>query len=96
MKTTTITFRNKPNDDGTVTPVIEIPGCLIAQNGSPTGPRPQILIHLPKKFKDDVSNSWIAHEGHTYHVIGTSIKAEPMDENVPTLWNRYVIAERIY
>ena len=96
MKKTTVIFKNRPNDDGTVTETIEVPGCLIAQNGTPTAPRPQILIHLPKSFKDDVSDSWVNHEGHSYHVIGVSVKFEPMDPNVPTDWNRYAIAERIY
>lgn len=96
MKTTTVIFRNKPEEDGTVTPEIKVAGCLIAQNGTPTARRPQILIHLPKTFKGDVENAWVNHEGHSYHIIGVSTKFEPMDPNVPTDWNRYAIAERIY
>lgn len=96
MKTTTVIFKNKPEADGTVTREISVPGCLIAQNGTPTATRPQILIHLPKKFKGDVSNAWVDYEDHGYHVIGVSTKFEPMDPNVPTDWNRYAIAERIY
>lgn len=96
MKTTTVIFRNKPEADGTVTSEIAVPGCVIAQNGTPTAQRPQILIHLPKKFKGDVDDSWVNHEDHSYHVIGVSTKYEEMDPNVPTSWNRYAIAERIY
>lgn len=96
MKTTTIQFVNRPNDDGTVTRLIEVPGCLIAQNGSPTGQRPEILIHLPRKFTDSVTNAWVNLEGHGYHVIGTTVKVESMDANKPTPWDRYVIAEKIY
>lgn len=96
MKTTTVTFTNRPNEDGSVTPEIKVPGCLIAQNGTPTARRPQILIHLPKTFTDSVAESFVSHEGHSYHVIGTSVKFEKMDKNVPTPWNRYAIAERIY
>lgn len=96
MKITTVTFVNRPNADGTVTPEIKVPGCLIAQNGTPTAQRPQILIHLPKKFTGDVTSAWINHDGHSYHVIGISERFEPMDPNVATDWNRYAIAERIY
>lgn len=96
MKTTIIHFVNKPKDDGTLVKDIEVAGCLVAQNGSPTGSRPEILIHLPRTFTDDVSGSWVNFEGFTYHVIGVTIKAESMDANKPTAWNRYAIAEKIY
>lgn len=96
MKTTTIHFVNRPNDDGTITKDIAVDGCLIAQNGTPTSRRPEILIHLPRTFKDSVEGSWVNFEGYTYHVIGTTIKAEPMSANKPTPWDRYCVAERIY
>lgn len=94
FNTTTIKFINRPNPDGTVTSEIEVPGCLIAQNGTPTAERPQVLIHLPKTFKDSVDGSWVKVEGNDYHVVGTKI-AE-MESNIPTPFNRYVIAERVY
>lgn len=96
MKTTTIDFVNRPNADGTVTEKISVPGCLIAQNGTPTARRPEILIHLPKKFKDTVEGAWVNLEGHSYHVIGTTVKVETMIDNKPTPWDRYMVAERIY
>lgn len=96
MKTTTIDFINRPNADGSVTERISVAGCLIAQNGSPTADRPEILIHLPRTFKESVADAWVNLEDHSYHVIGTSVKVESMDSNKPTPWDRYVIAERIY
>lgn len=96
MKTTIIKFVNHPEDNGTLTKEIEVAGCLIAQNGSPTGRRPEILIHLPRTFTGDVNHSFVNFEGSTYHVIGTTIKAESMDSNKPTPWGRYCIAEKIY
>ena len=96
MITTTIDFINRPNPDGTITPKVTVPGCLFAQNGGPTGTRPEIIVHLPKSFDGEVDGAWINLENHSYHVIGTTIKATPMDANKPTPWNRYCIAERIY
>lgn len=95
MITTTIEFVNRPNADSTITKKTEVNGCLIAQNGSPTGRRPEILIHLPRTFEGEVDGAWVNFEGHSYHVIGTTIQAKPMDANKPTPWNRYCIAERI-
>ena len=92
MKTKTVIFKNRPNADGTITSSISVDGCLIANNGSPTMERPQILIQLPKKFKDDVTGAWVDHEGHSYHVIGVSVSQ--MESNTPTPWDRYAIAER--
>ena len=96
ITTTTIIFVNRPNDDGTITEEVEVPGCLIAQNGSPTGSRPEILIHLPRSFTEEVNGAWVNLEDHSYHVIGTTIRADSMDANKPTPWSRYCIAERIY
>lgn len=96
MKTTTIHFVNRPNEDGTLTKDIAVDGCLIAQNGTPTSRRPEILIHLPRTFTDSVEGSWVNFEGYTYHVIGTTVKAESMSANKPTPWDRYCVAERIY
>lgn len=96
MKTTVVNFINRPNEDGTITERISVAGCLIAQNGSPTGRRPEILIHLPKSFADSVAGAWVNVEGHSYHVIGTTVKLPEMKGNKPTPWDRYVIAERIY
>ena len=94
MKTITVKFINRPNPDGTVTGEISVAGCLIAQHGAATAPRPQILIHLPKSFEEDVKGAWVTYEGNDYHVVGVTVKN--MDANTPTSWNRYAIAEKIY
>lgn len=88
-----IDFKNRPNEDGTVSN-ISIKDCLIAQNGSPTTSRPQVLVHLPKADKSNVEGAWFDYDGSTYHVIG--ITAPSMADNTPTRWNRYCIAEKIY
>lgn len=92
MKTITIEFKNKPLEGG-ILETFSVPGCLISQNGSPTLTRPQILIHLPKKFNGTVDGAFVNHEGHSYHVIGTRVKN--MEDNTPTAWDRYCIAERL-
>ena len=92
MKTMVVNFKNRPNEDGTLTPLIQVAGCLVANNGSPTQDRPQILIHLPKTFTEDVTGAWVEYDGHSYHIIGVSVPQ--MDSNTPTDWNRYAIAER--
>lgn len=94
LDTTTVNFLNRPNEDGTVTSQISVPGCLIAQHGASTARRPQVIIHLPKSFTDTVNGAWVHVEGGYYHVIGTTIGS--MIENTPTKWNRYAIAEKIY
>ncbi len=92
MKTLSVEFKNKPNDDGTIE-TFTIEGCLIANTGSPTAKRPQIQIHLPKTDTRDVDGAFVEYSGHDYHVVGTT--ATQMDSNTPTPWNRYAIAERI-
>lgn len=94
MKGITLTFKNRPNASGDMLTNHTIKDCLVAQNGSPTTLRPQIIIHLPKNDSTDVSGAWITYEGSTYHVIGST--APGIAENVPTRWNRYVVAEKIY
>ena len=91
MKTTKVKFKNRPTDGGVET--VEVSGCLVANNGSPNVSRPQILIHLPKAFKGEVDGSFVDYDGEEYHVVGTT--AADMDENTPTKWDRYAIAERI-
>lgn len=86
-----VTFKNYPTDSGLETFTID--DCLIANNGSPNAPRPQILIHIPKTDDRDVNNSFVSYEGYDWHVIGTTVAQ--MDGNTPTRWNRYAIAERI-
>ena len=93
MRTVDITFKNRPNADGSLTSLV-VKGCLIAQNGSPTASRPEILIHLPKTFKDSVAGAWVEWDGGNYHVIGITVRG--VEDNVPTAWNRYVVAEKIY
>lgn len=93
MKGIEINFKNRPNEDGTVSN-LTIQNCLIAQNGTPTTNRPQVLVHLPKNDENTVAGAWFDYEGSTYHVIGTSVPGIAV--NVPTEWNRYCIAEKIY
>lgn len=92
MRTISVTFKNKPMSDGT-TDTFTVEGCLVANNGSPTAMRPQIQIHLPKTDIRDVNGAFVEYGGHEYHVVGTT--AAQMDENTPTPFNRYAIAERI-
>ncbi len=88
-----IEFKNRPNDDGTLSNFI-IKDCLVAPNGSPTVKRPQVRVHLPINDKTRVNGAWLEYDGFTYHVVGEPI---PMiDENTPGRWNRYCVAERIY
>lgn len=91
MKTLSVTFKNKPTSAGLET--FTINDCMVANNGSPNTSRPQILIHLPKTDSHVVDGAFVSYDGHDYHVIGTT--AAQMDENTPTKWNRYAIAERI-
>ncbi len=93
MKTADITFKNRPNDDGTLT-TLTVKGCLVAQSGSPSASRPEIIIHLPKTFTDTVKGAWVDWDGGHYHVTGLTVRG--VEKDVPTAWNRYVIAERIY
>lgn len=86
-----VTFKNHPTISGLETFTID--DCLVANNGSPNAPRPQILIHIPKTDEHDVDGSFVSYEGHEWHVIGTTVAQ--MDGNTPTRWNRYAIAERI-
>lgn len=86
-----ITFKNHPTVAGFET--FTVKDCLVANNGSPNAPRPQILIHLPKTDEHDVDNSFVDYEGYEWHVVGTTV--QQMDGNTPTRWNRYAIAERI-
>lgn len=88
---TKVTFKNHPTEEGFETFTVD--DCLIANNGSPNASRPQILIHLPKTDKRAVEGSFVSYEGHEYHVVGVTVPQ--MDENTPTRWNRYVVAERI-
>lgn len=88
---TSVTFKNRPTTTGLETFTID--DCLIANNGSPNSPRPQILIHLPKTDEHIVDGAFVGYEGYEWHVIGTTVPQ--MDSNTPTRWNRYAIAERI-
>ena len=92
MRTTTVIFKNHPTPTGGLEN-ITMKGCAIANNGSPNVMRPQILIHLPKLDPRDVTGAFVNYDGHDWHVIG--IAAPQMDENTPTTFNRYAIAERI-
>lgn len=92
MKGIAIEFKNHPDSNSGVETFV-IQDCLIANNGSPNATRPQILIHLPKADSRKVDGAWVNYNGFSWHVIGTT--TPQMDENTPTRWNRYAIAERI-
>ena len=93
MKTVDVIFKNRPNPDGTLS-TFTVKGCLVAQSGSPAATRPEIIIHLPKTFTDTVKGAWVVWDGGNYHVTRLTVRG--VEENVPTAWNRYAIAERIY
>lgn len=93
MQGITIHFKNRPNEDGTLSNHT-IRDCLIAQNGAPLPTRGSVIIHLPKNDDTSVVNAWFEYEGGTYHVTGSTVPG--IDQNVPTKWNRYVIAQKIY
>lgn len=93
MKGITINFKNRPNENGTVSN-FTIVDCLVAQSGSPTLQRPQVLVHLPKTDDSSVEGAWFEYEGSSYHVIGTT--SPSIADNTPTRWNRYSIAEKVY
>ena len=92
-----ITFKNKPNDDGTLS-TFTIDDCMIADGGamggSPSVSQGSILIHLPIKDQRDVNSSFVDYKGSTYHVISTSVGQ--MEENTPAAWDRFAVAEKIY
>lgn len=56
MKSIPVTFKNKPMPDGTVV-TFTMEGCLVANTGSPTTAKPQIMIHLPKTDNRDVNGA---------------------------------------
>lgn len=91
MKGIDIEFRNRPNEDGTLS-TFTVKDCLVAQNGNPTTSKPQILIHLPKADRAKVGGAWVEYDDSTYHVIGAT--APSIQENTPTRWDRYCIAEK--
>lgn len=92
MKGITVEFKNRPTEDGGVE-TFSMEDCLIANNGSPGGSRPQITIHLPKADKRKVDGAFVEYDGYQWHIIGTT--TPQMDDNTPTRWNRYAVAERI-
>lgn len=93
MKGIAINFKNRPNEDGTLSS-FAIDDCLIASNGSPSARRPQVIVHLPKASSESIVDAWFEYDGNTYHVIGTTPRG--IAENTPTRWDRFCIAEKIY
>lgn len=92
MKGMVVEFKNHPDGKGGLE-TFSIKDCLVANNGSPNARRPQILIHLPRTSDKVVDGAWINYQGFSWHIVGTTVSQ--MDENTPTRWNRYAIAERI-
>lgn len=92
MKGIKVQFKNRPTEDGKFE-TFTIDDCLVANNGSPNATRPQVLIHLPKTDSHVVDGAWVNHNGFSWHVVGTT--TPQMNENTPTRWNRYAIAERV-
>lgn len=93
MKGINVDFKNRPNEDGSVSN-FTVKDCLIAQSGSPTSRRPQVTVHLPKSDSANVNGAWFDYDNATYHVIGTAAKS--IEDNTPTRWNRYCIGEKVY
>ncbi len=52
-----------------------------------------VRIHLPKTDESDVSNCTVAYGGQTWRVVGKPVQF--MNDNTPTIWNRYVRAEAV-
>lgn len=92
MKTMTVEFKNRPREDGGVE-TFSIDNCMIANNGSPTSTRPQILIHLPRTDSHQVEGSFVEYDGEMWHIVG--VTARQMEGNTPPKWDRYAIAERV-
>lgn len=90
MKGINLVFRNRPNEDGTVS-TFTVNDCMVAPKGSPDDRRKKLTIHLPKSNSVDVDGAWINYGGDDYHVVGVS--SPLIEENTPGRWNRYAIAE---
>ena len=87
-----IEFKNQPQNDGSVKS-FTVKNCLVYPSGDPAASRPRIMIHLPKADMADVIDSWVSYNNYDWHVIGMA--APTMDNNTPTPWNRFAVAERV-
>lgn len=97
MEGVDITFKNVITKDGKLAD-ITVKDCLVGPTGSATSLRPQIIIHLPKKFKGEVKSGWVDYGGDQYHVTNqtsSGTTAPLITSNTPTRWDRYCIAEII-
>lgn len=52
-----------------------------------------VRIHLPKSDSTDISDSTVSYGGQKWRVVGKPVAF--MNDNTPTIWNRYVRAEAI-
>lgn len=110
MKTIVLQFTKKvPTGakDGLNNPIysettFDIDGCLIAPITEPLDRVESaaldrdvaiVRIHLPKSNTTDVSNCTTEYGGQIWRIVGKPVQF--MDENTPTIWNRYVRAEAI-
>lgn len=110
MKTIVLQFTKKvPTGakDGLNNPIysettFDIDGCLIAPITEPLDRVESaaldrdvaiVRIHLPKSNTADVSNCTTEYGGQIWRIVGKPVQF--MDENTPTIWNRYVRAEAI-
>lgn len=110
MKTIVLEFTKKiPTGakDGLNNPIyttdtFEISDCLIAPITEPLDRVESaaldrdvaiVRIHLPKSSIVDVSDCTTTYGGQTWRIVGKPVAF--MNENTPTIWNRYVRAEAI-
>lgn len=110
MKTIVLEFKkrvatgakNKLNDPVYSEETFEISDCLIAPITEPIDRVESsaldrdvaiVRIHLPKNDSTDISDCTTDYGGQTWRIVGKPVKF--MDENTPTIWNRYVRAEAI-
>lgn len=110
MKTIVLEFKKRVKTgqkDGLNDPIYEeqtfsISDCLIAPITEPLDRIESsaldrdiaiVRIHLPKSDSTDISDSSVDYGGQTWRVVGKPVAF--MNDNTPTIWNRYVRAEAV-
>jgi len=94
--------KNKLNEPVYSNETFEIDGCLIAPLQEPIDRVESaaldrnvaiVRLHMPKTDSTDISDCTTVFDGQVWRIIGKPVKF--MDDNTPTLWNRYVRAEAV-
>ena len=110
MKTIVLEFKkrvptgakNKLNDPVYSEETFEISDCLIAPITEPVDRVESsaldrniaiVRIHLPKSDSTDVSDCTTEYGGQIWRIVGKPVQF--MDDNTPTIWNRYLRAEAV-